>query len=123
LWLAFVAGFTSLLTLPSAGLDSGFFTSGVVLPFGEVTGLPEGEVLGLATGVVAGVELTTGLFSGVFAFGSQAPKIAVEAARTVANAIDLLIDLSLFTGRIRGSFRGPQPIKPPPHIKQKQPDY
>jgi hypothetical protein len=86
-----VTGLTSLLPLVS-----GFLTSGEVFAFGTLTlvGLVDGATLGLVTGVavLVGVVLAGFTFSGV---APQAPKIAVEAARTVAKTIDLLIDLSL----------------------------
>jgi len=91
------AGFWSLLTLE--GFDSSFFpssflTSGEVLVFGvPLTGVLAGEPDGLAAGVETGVEVTGGLVSGAFAFGSQAPNIPVEAAITAAKTIDLLIVL------------------------------
>jgi hypothetical protein len=71
---------------------SSFLTSGEEFVFGvPLTGVPAGEPVGLATGVETGVEVTGGLVSGAFAFGSQAPNIAVEAAITAAKTIDLLI--------------------------------
>ena len=61
-----------------------------MVPF---TGLADGAALGVVAGVLAGVEVTGGLVSGAFAFGSQAPNIAVEAAIAAAKTIDLLIAL------------------------------
>jgi len=88
------AGLASLFVL-STVLSPVFFTSGDVFAFGApfTPGEVEGAVFGLVAGVVAGVD-GAGLL-GVSALGSQAPKIAVEAARTVAKTIDLLIDLYL----------------------------
>jgi hypothetical protein len=97
--LAFATGFVPLV---SGVFVSGFLTSGDVVVFGDpvVAGDVEGAVLGLVAGELAGVDgaVVTGLL-GVSALGSQAPKIAVEAARTVAKTIDLLIDLYLNLSR------------------------
>jgi hypothetical protein len=82
--------------LTSGVFVSIFFTSGEVAVLGEpvVAGEVEGAALGLVAGVVAGGVVTFGLF-GASVLGSQAPKIAVEAAKSVAKTIDLLIDLYL----------------------------
>ena len=64
------------------------------MPLFPLAGVAAGDPLGLATGVEAGVEVTCGfVVSGAFAFGSQAPNIAVEAAIAAAKTIDLLIAL------------------------------
>jgi len=106
---------TGLVSLPVSGallLTSGFFTSGEVFAFGEPAGLDTGDAEGAVVGVAAGVEaggVVGGLLSTLLV---QAPKIAVEAARTVAKTIDLLIVLFFhFIGRIRGSFRQPTTCK------------
>ena len=94
----FAAGFSSFLTLSFLTLSlvdfvSGFFTSGEAFGLVPFTGLADGAALGVVAGVLAGVEVTGGLVSGAFAFGSQAPNIAVEAAIAAAKTIDLLIAL------------------------------
>jgi len=98
----FAAGFSSFFTssfLTLVSFVSGFFASGEALvfgvPFTPLTGLAAGLAAGDDAG--AGVVVVGGLFSGAFAFGSQAPNIAVEAARTVAKTIDLLIVLFVFS--------------------------
>lgn len=83
----------SLLTF----LVSLFFASGVVTGLGEDVGEPVGLALGAT--VAAGVAEASGLLGDVPGFGSHALNAAAEAAKIVANNIDLLIDFLLACSR------------------------